>query len=106
MNRWLALDLLSECTGDDLWSISYCQHRKVPDVWIDELRDAFESNPSKNTETIFVGRELVSQYEGVRDIDLALKLGEYLGIDVNKITSTSLNRRSMVRAIREAVEEG
>lgn len=78
----------------------------MPEVWIEELVDAFESNPTKNTETIYVQSRKTNQYEGLRDVDLAMKVGEYLGVDVARITSTSLNRRSMVRAIREAVEEG
>lgn len=106
MNRAHALMLLSECTGDDIWSLSHCRLRKVPEPWIRELSDAFESGQLKDFETIFVGERRVNQYEGVRDVDLACKIGELLGVNVGLIASAAFDRQSIVRGIQEAVEEG
>lgn len=106
MNRTHALLLLSECTGDDIWSLAHCRLRKIPDAWIHELSDAFESGQLKDRETIFVGEQRVNQYEGIRDVDLACKIGELLGINVGLIASSSFDRQSLVRGIQEAVEEG
>jgi len=102
----LALSLLSECTGDDLWSIEYCRQRGIPEAWIEELLDGFESNFARESRTIYVDKQRVNQYEGIRDVDLACKLGEYLGVDRIQILSLGGNRHRTVRAIREAVEEG
>lgn len=105
MNRSHALMLLSECTGDDIWSVEYCTQRLVPDAWIKQLQDAYESGFDSNDATIFYREKLVSQFEGVRDVDLACKLGQLLGLDVDRIVSSQYSRTSVVRAIREAVEE-
>ncbi len=106
LHRLSALSLLSECTGDDLWSIEYCQQRGVPAVWIEELADGFESNFQRESQSIYVDRKRVHQYEGVRDVDLACKLGEYLGVNVPRILNCSSERRRIVEQIREAIEEG
>jgi len=105
LHRLSALALLSECTGDDLWSIDYCQQRGVPDVWIEELVDGFESNFQRESQSIYLDRKRVHQYEGLRDVDLACKLGEFLGVDVSRILTCSSDRRRIVQQIREAVEE-
>jgi hypothetical protein len=106
MHRLLALSLLSECTGDDLWSLEYCRQRGVPEVWIEELLDGFESNFAVDSNTIYVDDHRVNQYEGIRDVDLACKLGEYLGVDTGNVLACHLGRHQIVAAIREAVEEG
>ncbi len=105
LHRISALALLAECTGDDLWSIEYCRQQGVPDAWIEELADGFESNFQKELQSIYVDRKRVNQYEGIRDVDLACKLGEFLGIDVTKIVTSCAERRRVVREIREAIEE-
>ncbi len=46
MNRLRALMLLQECTGDDIWSLEHCRLRQVPEEWIEELSDCFESGLS------------------------------------------------------------
>jgi len=40
-----ALALLSECLGDEIWSVEHCRLRRVPDAWIEELADAFPLYP-------------------------------------------------------------
>jgi hypothetical protein len=106
----LALALLDECTGDDLWSIEHCVARRVPQAWIAELADAYETSYRISSQTIYVsdpqhGRRIVNQYYGVRDIDLAKRIAVELGLDVKTIESTSLSRRGLVEMIKTAVME-
>lgn len=109
MDPLRALILLGECTGDDIWSIDHCEQRRVPREWVAQLRDCYESGfePGfrESDETIFVGSSIVNQYEGIRDVDLALKIGEYLDLDLDELRAVSPDRASLVRAIREAAEE-
>ena len=97
--------LLSECTGDNIWSLAYCRQQGVPAAWIDELLDGFESGFLYDKQTIYYGGEVVHQFEGVRDIDLAHKLAAYLGIDVPATVAMCISRSAEVRALKEAVEE-
>lgn len=104
--RHRALALLSECRGDEIWSIEHCRERGVPQDWIDDLSDAFESGYRTDRETIYVGNTSVNQYHGVRDLDLAIRLGESLGLRVDRVTANVLGRRAMVAAIKQAVMDG
>lgn len=106
MNRSQALMLLSECTGDDIWSLSHCKKRQVPQAWIDELRDAYESGFKSDSERIYYNNEPILQFEGVRDVDLACKLGTLLGVNVARIVQSQFSRRGVVQSIREAIEDG
>ena len=72
---------------------------------MNDLQDCFESNPQRDSETIFLQESPLNQYEGLRDVDLACKLGEFLGIDVESLISFSLSRADLVRRIQEAVDE-
>ncbi len=105
LTRLKALTLLSECTGDDIWSVEHCRLRGVPEVWIEDLVDCYESGFERSSQTIFVRNEVVNQYHGLRDIDLAIKLGEFLGVDVDSLNATSATRARLVHAIRQAIEE-
>lgn len=107
----VALSLLDECTGDDLWSVEHCQSRGVPQDWIDDLADAFETSYRISSQTIYVsdeqtGRRIVNQYYGVRDFDLAKRIGLELGLDIDQIESVALSRQSTVRMIKETVMDG
>lgn len=104
-NRLKALTLLSECTGDDIWSEEHCRLRGVPEAWIEELADCYESGFRSDSQTIYVERRATNQYQGVRDVDLAIKLGEYLGVPVAELEAVSPSRARLVSAIREAVME-
>jgi hypothetical protein len=105
MNRPHALMLLSECTGDDIWSLELCKERRIPIAWIEEMKDAYESGFRSDQSTIYYQGEVVNQFEGVRDVDLACKLGEYLGLKVKQIVASCWSRASVVRALQEAMEE-
>ncbi|NND96197.1 MAG: hypothetical protein HKN47_02575 [Pirellulaceae bacterium] len=104
--RHRALALLTECTGDEIWSVDHCRLRSVPDVWVAELSDAFESGYQTDRQRIYVADQQVNQYHGIRDVDLALKLAESLGLDVDAVTANALSRRGVVQAIKDAVMEG
>ena len=106
MNRSLALKLLSECTGDDIWSIDYCHKSLIPDSWILELQDAYECGFSCPSQLIFYRGEAVNQFEGVRDVDLACKIGQLLNVNVSRIVEQQFSRAGVVRAINEAIEDG
>lgn len=100
------LNWLAECDGDSIWSRDYCRQRGVPAEWIAALLDCFESNPQNLAETVFVGQRPLTQYEGVRDVDLACRIGRELRVDVEALAATAWRRRDLVVAIREAIEEG
>lgn len=104
-DRLQALQILAECTGEDLWSVEHCRLRKVPSAWIAELADCYESGFQHDRQTIYVDQQVVNQYHGVRDVDLAIKVGEYLGVDVNRLADRVLSRVHLVRAIRQAAED-
>ena len=61
--------LLLKCTGDEIWSVETCQAAGVPQIWIDELVDCFESGYDTDRNTIYIDDDLteekmVNQYEG------------------------------------------
>lgn len=111
MDRLKALLLLSECTGDDIWSIEYCQQRGVPEAWVEEAADCFESGFDRDSETIYAPDvsagefRVTNQYAGVRDVDLAWRLGKWLGLDVEDLKQRSISRSHFVRLAQEAIEE-
>ena len=105
ISRIRALGLLEECTGVDIWPVDYCRERGVPEEWIAELADAFESGYDDDRDLIYYEDRPVNQFHGILDFDLAIRLGIHLGIDVQRVTATALTRPSTVQAIKEAVEE-
>lgn len=98
--------LLDECTGETIWPVDHCRQAGLPEPWIAELSDAFESNPAIDRDTIYLNDSPVNQFHGIRDVDLAIKLGQKLNIDVEALRAVSLSREDLVRRIKEAVEEG
>ena len=102
--------LLLKCTGDNIWSIATCRKERIPEIWIEELRDCFESGFETDRNTIYVdddliGEKMTNQYEGVLDLHLAYKLAEYLGIDWKSETATALGRQAEVEALKDALDE-
>lgn len=106
MRRIDALMLLSECSGDDIWSVEHCRLRRIPNDWIDEMSDGFESGFDTDLNTIYVGDQVVNQYEGIHDFDLAVRIGEHIGIDVRSLVGRASSRRELVRLIQDTIEEG
>lgn len=105
LSRWTALTLLDQCTGRDIWPVDLCAQQGVPQAWIDELADAFESGFGRDRDTIYRDNQALNQFHGVRDVDLARKLGTCLGIDVARVTAMAVSREAIVAAIKEAIEE-
>lgn len=97
--------LLDECTGVDIWSADICRQKGIPDAWIDELADAYESGFDRDDDTIYYDEQPVNQYHGVHDLSLARRLAEHLGVDVARATAAAPTRAAEVRALKEAVEE-
>ena len=105
LSRLSALRLLSECVGDQIWSVPFCREKGVPDTWIEELVDCYESGFQSDRQTIYYQDRVVNQYHGLRDVDLAFKLAELMGVDAQRATELAIGSRAQVRALREAVEE-
>ena len=104
--RHRALSLLAECAGDDIWSRAHCQSRGVPPDWITDLADAFESNFERDSETIYTDDGRTNHYDGVRDVDLAIRLATVLGVEVSATSQAGMSRRRLVEAIKDAVAYG
>ncbi len=106
LSRARALAILSKCFGNEIWSIETCLSEGVPQDWIEDLADAFESGFQFDRQTIYVGDSATNQYHGVRDIDLAIRLGKVLGINVDRATDTNFRCRAIVQSIKDAVIDG
>lgn len=105
LDRLKARMLLSECTGRDIWPIELCREKGIPESWIDELADCFESGFDSDLQTIYLDDARVNQFHGIQDLHLAHKLGGFLGVDTLSVTSLTFGRLAEVRAIQEAVDE-
>ena len=105
LTRLEAQILLSECTGRDIWPVHLCRQKGIPEQWIDQLADCFESGFARDSQTIYYDETPVNQFHGIQDLHLAHKLGEFLGIDTATVTACVLGREAEVRAIQEAVDE-
>ena len=100
------LDWLSECDGDSIWGRDYCQQRGIPDYLIDALEDAHESGFAEANNSITYQHQRVNQFEGVKDVDLAIWIGKQLNVNVSRILSMHASRSAIVKAIKEEYEEG
>lgn len=105
LNRIRALALLSECMGDEIWSPDLCREKGIPETWIEDTSDCYESGFKTDSQTIYENESVVNQYFGLRDVDLACKLGEFLGVDVEEAIHGALGRAAVVQAIKDAVTE-
>ncbi|KAA5543752.1 hypothetical protein FYK55_11235 [Roseiconus nitratireducens] len=104
--RHRVLALLAECTGDEIWSVAHCRSRRIPEPWIEELADAYESGFQSDRETIYTDVGMTNQYHGIRDVDLAVQLARSMGIQVDDHALARLGRNRLVQAIKEAVMNG
>jgi len=101
--RHRALAILEACRGDEIWSLEHCQERGVPEVWVEELADTFESGFRSDSQTIYWKGNVTNQFHGVHDVKLAIRVAESMGLDVDRVTAAALGRMAIVRAIKEAV---
>jgi hypothetical protein len=97
--------LLLKCNGDEIWSAETCRREGVPEAWIEELCDSYESGFDTDRNTIYHEGKLVNQFHGVLDLQLACRLAEFLGINWQSATATALGRRAEVAAIKDALDE-
>jgi hypothetical protein len=100
------LQLLSLCDGEEIWSIAYCRAQGVPDRWVKDLRDAYESGFLDRSQTIVYQGRPINHFEGVLAVDLAVRIAGALGVEVRSILERYRDRSTIVRAIQEQVEEG
>jgi hypothetical protein len=100
-----ALALLDLCDGDEIWSCDYCRSQRVPEDWIAKLRDVFESDFSDLGSTIFEDGKRVTQYEGVRSVDIAICVAESLAIRVDPWVLSNNHRGLIVAWIKERIED-
>lgn len=101
--RHRALAILEECRGDEIWSLEHCQERGVPEAWVEELADTFESGFRSDSQTIYWKGNVTNQFHGVHDVKLAIRVAESMGLDIDRVTAAALGRMAIVRAIKEAV---
>lgn len=98
--------LLLKCTGDEIWSEQTCREAGVPDAWIEELCENYESGFDSDTNKIYgEDGKLTNQYRGVSDLLLARKLADFIGLDWHNAASLAFDRRGEVSAIKEALDE-
>lgn len=77
----------------------------MPEDWITQLRDVYESGFQSQSQRIYFAEKLVNQFEGVRDIDLACRIAAALGVNVAKIAAASISRSDCVVKMKESLEE-
>ncbi|MEM7784552.1 MAG: hypothetical protein AAF623_14480 [Planctomycetota bacterium] len=97
--------LLLKCRGDEIWDLETCRQERIPESWIAEMMDAFESGFDRDSNTIYYEGKMVNQYEGVHDLHLAYKLAEFLGIDWKRATSGIISRCGQVQALKLELDE-
>ena len=97
--------LLMKCQGDTIWSEKTCRAEGIPEPWIEELVENYESGFDHDFNTIYEHGRLTNQYRGVADLKLAFKLAEFLGIDWQQATRYAVERRSQVAAIQAELDE-
>ena len=105
LNSVTAQMLLLKCTGDEIWNEQTCREVGIPESWIDELIDNFESGFDTDRNTIYEDSRLVNQYRGVLDLHLAYRLAEFLGIDWRRVTANAMGRRAEVAALQAELDE-
>jgi hypothetical protein len=105
INKSHALAILSVCDGDEIWSCDYCRLQRIPDDWISKLRDVFESDFSDPGSTIYEDGKRLTQYEGVRTVDIAVRVAECLGIRIDPWVLSNNHRAMIVAWIKERAEE-
>lgn len=97
--------LLLKCHGDEIWPEDVCRAAGVPEAWLEELVEQYESGFDTDRNSIYFEGKLVNQFRGVSDLMLACKLADYLGIDWTRTTTHCISRTQKVTALQEALDE-
>jgi hypothetical protein len=91
-DRYSAELLLTRCRGDEVWSLDHAREMGVPESWISELSDCYESGFDSNQNTLYTDSGLVNQYHGIADLNVAYRAAEYLGINTEHSRRGSSSR--------------
>ena len=105
MNAISAQMILLKCQGDELWPEDVCLAAGIPQAWIDELVEQYESGFDIDQNTIYKDGRMINQFQGVSDLLLAYKLADYIGIDWQRETGHIVSRTGKVAALKEALDE-
>lgn len=105
MDRVRAEMLLLKCRGDEIWSVEHCREQRIPESWIEEMQDCFESGFDSDRNTIYENEKLVNQYHGVSDLMIAYRLAEFLGIETERVRSSIPGRTAQVVALQQELDE-
>ena len=98
--------LLLKCVGDEIWSEATCRECGVPEAWIEELCENYESGFDLDSNTIYgENGQLTNQYRGVSDLLLAHKLADFIGLDWKSAAAVAMSRRAEVEAIKASLDE-
>ena len=97
--------LLLKCQGDEIWPEQDCVSAGVPQVWIDELVEQYESGFDTDRNTIYVQGRVTNQFRGISDLRLAYKIAESLGINGHQETAHLMTRTAKVAALKAALDE-
>jgi hypothetical protein len=104
-DRYSAELLLTRCRGDEVWSLDHARELGVPESWLSELLDCYESGFDSNQNTLYTDAGLVNQYHGIADLDIAYRAAEYLGINTEQIRQLPLSRRGQVEQLKTELDE-
>lgn len=104
-DRYSAELLLTRCRGDEVWSLEHARGMGVPESWIGELSDCYESGFDSNQNTLYTDSGLANQYHGVADLEVAYRAAEYLGIDTERIRCLPLSRCGQVELLKAELDE-
>jgi len=104
-DRYSAELLLTRCRGDEVWPLDHAREMGVPESWLNELLDCYESGFDSNQNTLYTDSGLVNQYHGIADLDVAYRAAEYLGIDTEQIRRLPLSRRGQVDRLKAELDE-
>ena len=105
MNRIKAEMLLLKCRGDEIWSLEVCRAEGIPDAWIEELQDCFESGFDSDLNTIYRNNKVINQFHGLPDLLIAYRLAEHLGINTQTIRNTVAGRQQQVQSLISELDE-
>ena len=97
--------LLLKCRGDEIWSLEVCRSEGIPETWIEELQDCFESGFDSDLNTIYHNNKLVNQFQGLPDLAIAYRLAEFLGINTQTIRNTVADRQQQVQSLISELDE-
>lgn len=104
-DRYSAELLLTRCRGDEVWSPAHARKMGVPESWIEEFSDCYESGFDRNQNTLYTDSGLVNHYHGITDLEVAYRAADYLGIDTDRVRRLPLSRLGQVEQLKAELDE-